>query len=78
MNVLSHEYHLHWDLGATIRDYQLWDFLQKGSIEPKPEPKLAPPPSAAQNWSCGDGKDGLAIWSWLLWQRGQTIWSWLI
>jgi hypothetical protein len=57
VDILSHDYHLHQDLGAISRDNQLWDFLQKGGIEPKP--KLLPPPSSGQKWWCSDGKDGL-------------------
>jgi hypothetical protein len=42
MDVLSHDYHFHRDVGETIRDYHLCPFLHTGGIESKPPP----PPSA--------------------------------
>jgi hypothetical protein len=58
-DILSHDYHLHQDLRATTRDYWLWNFLQKGGIEPKPAPSPPPPPSAGQKWQCSASKDDL-------------------
>jgi hypothetical protein len=54
-DVLSHNYHLHQDLGETTRDYHLHPFLHKGGIDSKPPP---PPIAGHKHW-CSNSDNSL-------------------
>ncbi len=54
-DVLSHDYHLHWDLGEITQDYCLPPFLHMGCIDSKPPPPL----SAGHKCQCSDSNKRL-------------------